>query len=165
MTLDNDNLTVRIFVLSEGSAVQFTESMIGDKQFNALRSFERPARKYDRRQRLGEDTLHEWFFSSRVCGQRTGGGSCTRSSGIEAKSNSIPPSSVRAPFSEMPFQITVALFFYICDCSFSRIANPRMSSVRVAASADSGDVDVSESVLLIRARVIAVLCQCYIIDW
>ena len=40
VTLDNDNLTVRIFVLSEGSAVQFTESMIGDKRFNALGSFD-----------------------------------------------------------------------------------------------------------------------------
>jgi len=40
VTLDSDNLTVRIFILAEGSAVQFTESMTGDKHFNALGSFD-----------------------------------------------------------------------------------------------------------------------------
>ena len=40
VTLDSDNLTVRIFILSEGSAVQFSESMTGDKQFNAIGSFD-----------------------------------------------------------------------------------------------------------------------------
>ena len=40
VTLDNDNLTVRIFILAEGSAVQVTESMTGDKKFNAVGSFD-----------------------------------------------------------------------------------------------------------------------------
>ena len=40
VTLDSDNLTVRIFILSEGSAVQFSESMTGDKKFNALGSYD-----------------------------------------------------------------------------------------------------------------------------
>lgn len=40
VTLDNDNLTVRIFILAEGSAVQFSESMTGDKKFNALGSYD-----------------------------------------------------------------------------------------------------------------------------
>ena len=40
VTLDSDNLTVRIFILSEGSAVQFSESMTGDKHFNAVGSFD-----------------------------------------------------------------------------------------------------------------------------
>ena len=83
-TLDNDNLTVRIFILAEGSAVQFTESMTGDKKFNAVGSFDNAP--------LGSTTgANTWanipctraFPGRGCCGSYSG--SCTRSSGVGAE--------------------------------------------------------------------------------